>query len=329
MNAPAPDPLLLLSTDDLDPRERFDYWREMVFCYFDAVPDAPDAVQRFESHVVSLISERGEINSYRSSDVTGQRTRRQYQRDGGDEVALIYVLKGKAVYQPENGVPTEAAAGKFFCYDSARPARVQWSAGEQLHFSLPRAAVMEAIGGDVPEPDVLARSLNESRLAPYLLSQIRRLTREAPQLSPFERATMLDGTLELAKAVLRGSLHPARAFADGETALYYSACTHIDAHLGKPDLSAAEIAAALGCSRAHLYRVFARHGTTVAARLRESRLRQARRLLEGAPQLSIELIAWRCGYADSSSFGKAFKRRFGASPYDWRARLQALALDPK
>jgi len=140
---------------------------------------------------------------------------------------------------------------------------------------------------------------------------------------------MLDGTLELAKAVLRGSLHPARAFADGETALYYSACTHIDAHLGKPDLSAAEIAAALGCSRAHLYRVFARHGTTVAARLRESRLRQARRLLEGAPQLSIELIAWRCGYADSSSFGKAFKRRFGASPYDWRTRLQALALDPK
>lgn len=329
MQSPTADPLLLLSTDALDPHVRYDYWRDMVYCYFDAAPVAPAAARRFESHAVSLVSEAGELHHLRSSPVSGRRTRKQYRGDGGDNIAVVYMLKGRSIYQPEGDVPTVAGPGAFFCYDSSRASRLDWSECVQLHFDLPRTAVIDALGGPVPEPSTLARGLTKSRLTPYLLAQIQRLTQEAPKLTPFERAAMLDGTLELAKAVLRGSLHPARAFADGETALYYSACTHIDAHLGKPDLSAAEIAAALGCSRAHLYRVFARHGTTVAARLRESRLRQARRLLEGAPQLSIELIAWRCGYADSSSFGKAFKRRFGASPYDWRTRLQALALDPK
>src|SRR5690606_23336005 len=146
--------------------------------------------------------------------------------------------------------------------------------------------------------------------APYLLVQMRRLTRDAPSLSVFERNVMLNATLGLACSVLRGAFHPdgAPPVASHDAGLYAAACQYLDTHLGKADLTAADVAAALNCSRAHLYRVFARHGMTVADRLRESRLRLARRMLEGEPLATVGIIAWRCGYADASAFGRAFGR---------------------
>jgi AraC-like DNA-binding protein len=39
------------------------------------------------------------------------------------------------------------------------------------------------------------------------------------------------------------------------------------------------------------------------------------------PALDIGDVSLRCGYADLSAFGKAFRRRFGISPRDWRAMI--------
>ena len=325
MSLPTPDPLLVLSTDSVAPQHRYDYWCQTVFGYFDADPLPPDEALAFEGHVVSLIGERGEIHRYRSSAVSGRRTQTQYRLDTGDEISISYMLAGEAIYEPEGHASVAAHQGMFFCYDSARASRLRCTKNRQLNISLPRAAVIGAIGGPVPEPGALTQALNASFIAPYLVTQMRRLMREAQTMTVFQRITMLDATLDLARAVLRGTLHPdGTAYAD-EAALYAVACSYLEAHLSVPGLTAAQIAHALGCSRAHLYRVFAQHGTTVADRLREVRLRRARRMLEGASSMDVATIAWRCGYADASSFGKAFKRRFGTSPQDWRVRLKDLS----
>ncbi|MGO4124638.1 helix-turn-helix domain-containing protein [Inquilinus sp. YAF38] len=67
--------------------------------------------------------------------------------------------------------------------------------------------------------------------------------------------------------------------------------------------------------------MFATRDRTVAGDLREVRLRRARRLIETQPDRPIGLIAFDCGYTDLSAFGKAFKRRFGLGPSDWRASM--------
>jgi methylphosphotriester-DNA--protein-cysteine methyltransferase len=35
---------------------------------------------------------------------------------------------------------------------------------------------------------------------------------------------------------------------------------------------------------------------------------------------SLGTLAFECGYSDLSAFGKAFRRRFGMSPSEWRAQ---------
>jgi len=325
MHAQPADPLIILSTDGVPRPERYAFWARSVFDYFQLDPLPPEEALAFEGRIVTLTCERGAIHHYSSSAVSGRRTRSHLHTHTGDEIGIGYMIDGHAVYEPERGPPIEARPREFFCFDGARPSRLTLTRNRQLHFALPRATVIEAAGGRVPSPQAIAQALNRSPLAVYLLHQLRRLTRDAPRLTVPQRIVMLDATLALAKSVLCACLQEGPQ-APGEPGLYARACEYMNRHLHVCGLSAAHIAAALHCSRAHLYRVFAEHGMTVADRLRELRMRRARQLLHAEPDLDVGTIAWRCGYADASSFGKAFKRRFGLSPLEWRACVRRAPL---
>jgi AraC-like DNA-binding protein len=77
----------------------------------------------------------------------------------------------------------------------------------------------------------------------------------------------------------------------------------------------------LRCSRAHLYRVFAGRGETVAGYVRERRQLRARALLTGPPERNIRIgdIAYCCGFEDPVHFARLFRERFGLPPRELRA----------
>jgi AraC-like DNA-binding protein len=105
-----------------------------------------------------------------------------------------------------------------------------------------------------------------------------------------------------------------------DEALVAAARAFIAAHGDSPHLTAALVAAAIGCSRTRLFGVFQARGLSVADAIRTARLGHARALLrDGA--LDIGEVALRCGYSDGSAFGKAFRRAFGLSPRDWRMSI--------
>jgi transcriptional regulator GlxA family with amidase domain len=66
----------------------------------------------------------------------------------------------------------------------------------------------------------------------------------------------------------------------------------------------------------------AKLGTTPAKTVERLRVEAARRALEdgGAP---IKLIAHRCGFGDEERMRRAFLRRLGVSPSDYRTRFAA------
>ncbi len=83
------------------------------------------------------------------------------------------------------------------------------------------------------------------------------------------------------------------------------------------DDSLADIAHDLGCSEAHLARVFRRHtGSSLHAWRDALRLREASHRLPGA-RGAVSALALDLGYSSHSHFGAAFRREFGASPRDW------------
>lgn len=80
---------------------------------------------------------------------------------------------------------------------------------------------------------------------------------------------------------------------------------------------AAEIAKALGMSERTMYRRLASEGWTYRDVLHEAQTALARDLLAGS-DCSIAEIAFRTGFSEQSTFSRAFKRRVGHTPAQYR-----------
>lgn len=84
----------------------------------------------------------------------------------------------------------------------------------------------------------------------------------------------------------------------------------------------AELAAQCGLSESYLaLRCRKRFGKAPGALLTEIRMTLARRLLRES-DYQVKVIAAACGYPHPDSFCRAFKKEFGQTPLDFRARSQ-------
>lgn len=79
------------------------------------------------------------------------------------------------------------------------------------------------------------------------------------------------------------------------------------------------VAERLGVSRRTLQRRLAEQGLTWSTLVERTRLRLAERLLAD-PALSVDEVAVLLGYAEASTFHRAFRRWTGETPGAWRAR---------
>jgi transcriptional regulator GlxA family with amidase domain len=88
------------------------------------------------------------------------------------------------------------------------------------------------------------------------------------------------------------------------------------------DVSVGRLAEVCGTSERSLLRHFRTHlGVTPQAHIQHLRVERAKALLE-TTHLSFEEIVERCGYSDSASFRKLFKRATATTPGDYRERYR-------
>lgn len=187
--------------------------------------------------------------------------------------------------------------------------------------ALPRPLVVSLLGRSSTLLDRAVVELPKNGLTPILLAQFETMSRYCAGLDATEAAAAMHATTSLAVAALSSiarSVHQ-----ENELGEYFFAAArrYIEAHASHHELTAAKIAAAIGCSRAHLYRLFADRSTHVGALLRDVRLTRAHTLIETHISRPVGLIAFDCGYSDLSAFGKAFKRRYGVSPGEYRREV--------
>jgi transcriptional regulator GlxA family with amidase domain len=103
---------------------------------------------------------------------------------------------------------------------------------------------------------------------------------------------------------------------DGLAAL----CAWMEAHLGE-DLRVERLAARAGMSPRTFARTYAaKLGTTPAKTVEALRVAAARRALEEG-DAPIKRVAHACGFGDEERMRRAFLRRVGVSPSDYRARF--------
>ena len=311
-----------VSTDGSQPGEHRALLLDAGLRSLDLHESAEAASRPIAASIRRLIVPEGRLMDLRTTSVGMERTPWRCRGDGLDDIILTFTLSGGgAGWFGDPDQDTRLGSGLLRLRDEGRPYVVQWTGRDNhtLHVSLPRARFDSRVRDRIL---AAAGVLLPSRgLAPMLAAQMRALAEIAPNLDPAARAAGLHAVLDLAATVLRlefGS-EPAdsEVCADG---MLVAAQALIRRRFGSPDLSPEEIARRLGCSRAHLYRLFARHGMTVAGYLREVRLQHCRAALAAAgPRETVGDIAFRCGFDNPVYFAHLFHQRFGMRPSEARA----------
>jgi AraC-like DNA-binding protein len=92
---------------------------------------------------------------------------------------------------------------------------------------------------------------------------------------------------------------------------------HVEAQALDPTLSVEAVAARFRVSPRYVHGVFAERAASFTHTVLERRLANAARALRES-SASIAEIAMACGFGDLSHFGRAFRRRFGCTPREWR-----------
>ena len=164
--------------------------------------------------------------------------------------------------------------------------------------------------------DVLGADLGRSPLAPLVRQYLLGLT-ELPDLTAEQSDALIQPTIDLLRALLT-TAHGDEARSRGPLSrtLGIRVLQHIRASMSDPDLNADSLAARFGISKRYLYVVLKQHDIS----LRRERMRRAAQLLGTAagPAVAVGAVARLCGFAEHSSFSRAFKDHYGCTPSEWR-----------
>ncbi|NMO51916.1 AraC family transcriptional regulator [Actinoplanes sp. TBRC 11911] len=167
----------------------------------------------------------------------------------------------------------------------------------------------------------LAYGLDPALPAMQLLSgYLRQMVKVSDGLTPTQRQDAGLVAVDMVAMALRGG--PATVpgeSAAGEVALDMMR-RHVRERLGDPDLTAASLARRHHISVRYAQQLFGRIGQTPGAYIREQRMDTARAKLSdpGNARRGIAEIAAEVGIVELRTFERAFVRRYGLTPAQWR-----------
>jgi len=266
-----------------------------------------------EATEINVQLERLHLARVRGSSHVVERDLDLIRRQPTESIALFFGLAGEAFFYHDDGVRTLQPGQMLMC-DADRPFMRGFSRGlEELVLKVPRDVFAEATGRDrIPQPVVVNFAGGTNSFAQALAVQVGAAARaQSPQ--PADEQVLLQ---------LVGAVTNAGRRADPSAAHRAAAVSYIERRLSDADLSAAQVAVAVGISTRHLSRVFAEDGTTFPQHVLTRRLETARALLREpkASSRTIAQVARDCGFTSAAHFSNAFTSRFGERASDVRRR---------
>ena len=311
-----------VSTGDLPPGERFDYWRQAVseaFVPLDASRTGSGAF-RGELRGASL----GPLRLYQVDADSHQvrRTSRLISAEQGDYFKLGLQRTGGSVLR-QDGRDVVLRPGDFAVYDTTRPYTFSFDDPCELLVLIFPRALLGLSAADVGKITA-TRFAGAGGLGGLISSFLVRAADVLDEVDVRDNQRLGTNVLDLLTTALAGHLDVRPADPDAvHRALFTAAVTFIDRHLGEAWLTPDQIAAAQHISTRYLHKLFQAEGTSVSAWIRHRRLEACRReLMQTARPVSA--IGARWGLPDAAHFSRLFRAAYGASPRDYRALSQAL-----
>lgn len=312
-----------VSSDTVPAAMRYEYWLGENVCGFEVAPPGDAQRRDFRATVTSLATSAGELHHAESDAFALRRTRGTIRRAPFEELSLLLLLEGRIWCTYDDDGETEVREGGFCLIDGSRPVRIGFDRHRFIQLDLSRPMLESAFSGRLPAPPLINAALARSGLAGLLRDHLCQTPKFARGLAPVEQMGLLDASEAFAVTTIQAAFsNLAGAGAHANAGLFAAAQRYIRRRLADRDLDPDMVAAAIGCSRSTLYRMFRGRGLTVQGWIRELRLQQLARLLQGGGSEPIYLLAQRCGLHDHSNLNQMFRRRFGISPRDMREQAR-------
>ncbi len=325
-DSPAAPSRIVFSSDQLGEHlgddARFLRWREIYTSLYGDAEIARIEDRPFSSHAEFM--QIGEIGIAQCAGTFGRyaRTRRHVAGDTRGDFFIGFLRGQSRMALAQHGRELTLQPGEFAFYSNAEAyANTPDGPSVSAALCIPRALLLERIGNaedrllqplDAVQPAV--RHLR--RYMDFLLAGDE--VAADPLLTKQVGATLLDlVVLALGAGGEVAGMAQARGL---RAARRQQVLAEIATGFSDPAFSPQMLATRLGVSPRYLQKLLHETGASFSERVLELRLQSARGLLANRQNdhLKISDIAGRSGFNDISHFNHCFRRRFGASPTEYR-----------
>ncbi|WP_158215394.1 helix-turn-helix transcriptional regulator [Candidimonas nitroreducens] len=327
-----PDEPIVLDTRDIVSAKRFQFWRDFIARRLMAMAmwstHQPDYIGRVEIHGLD-----NACMVFASGDSCGaSRGVQEIACNTGEMPAWLLMRTNVATHIEHGGRHSDLKPGDLIIIDTRRPYARADSPVDFTILAMPDfllhdwRMVFDAYAGHCfPSEREWAKPL--SGLLAGVSPPLMRSISGHPVLRTMFTKNLV---FMLVQMLLHESADFDREFETGTRSeqarinLYNLMLLWIRDHHDDPQLTVTHVAQAFGVSPRYVHKLFATYseGRKFLAFLQKTRLEHAVQLLIGKADAgsSISDISWRCGFADTSTFGRLFKRNYGVTPGAYRAQ---------
>lgn len=300
------------TTDTINERERFSYWREVVCqSLFNVSTETPP--RSFAGRMQMRTSGSLRFLMSESSDYQFIRTEGNISSAPADHSTILMQLRGQtAITQDDDSFLVQSKDIAIF--DGRQPFSASNSEnGRRAVAVIPR----EMINSRVPvlRQRPLHRLASNSRFLDLARRQMMQLVTD--DFNENETSLLAENLCNLLALASATDVALAHLRPELQITALLAFCRQ---YLHYPGLSPHFVAEHFGISVRTLHSRFAEYGKTFSSWVLENRLDGCRKALEGARQRTpnVSEIAYSFGFNDLSYFNKSFRARFGMSPSQWR-----------
>jgi AraC-like DNA-binding protein len=319
-------PKVTFTTDELpqglDDRARFSLWRDLYVARYGLLdiyrPDDRPFAVRFEFEQHQGIG----IGRFTGTVDRVARSPHAIKVDGSDDFCLVLNCGRSAMWSRHNGRETIVPAGAATLFTDTEPGELR-GAAENAWYSIviPRRALLRLVTH--PE-DAIATSPVLDRPAVRLMGKYLDICFATPELeSDPALLAHVGSTLSDLIALALGANRDAAEIARTRglpAARLQEILAELRRGFADPAFSPSRVAEKLDVTPRYVQKLLHETGATFTDRVLELRLQQARMMLASPrhDRLKVSDIAYACGFNEVSYFSRCFRRRFGASPMQFR-----------
>ncbi|OPY95865.1 transcriptional regulator [Bradyrhizobium sacchari] len=311
-------------TDEVEPHDRFDYWREVRSKGLFGVTAELERERRTDFYGEFSLRQLGGAGlvELKASPYTVERSTSDIAYAPSDSICVYQQLGSGGWFGGMRGSDFSIANGSFATSHTDLPYRTTPLGAGGFHLRILKVPVSSLPTQDKRVRELVPRTFGDPTLTPLLSACFADLGKAAVDAEGALDAASLVQALAHLALIERGIVRPGSRLGQAalRTARLSQARHLISRHLQDPALDPAMVAGQLGVSVRHLHMLFEAAEKSFSLTVTDERLKQSRRLMLEAPERRIADIAASCGFESLATYYRVFNAAYGMAPGDFRTQ---------